>query len=181
MATQYPYPADEYSLIGRVTRSHGLKGEIKILPLQRDTDEFKHYGRIALVATDGRMTELLDIVRWRVQGAQVIIKLDTIDNKSEADLTAGMGVLCSRQDEPVLAEMSPGEGLIGLEVQTIDTIFVGIIEAISYTSAHPILIVRDSGEEVMIPLVDDIMVDRQGSRIIIDPPPGLLDINRAQG
>ena len=57
---------------------------------------------------------------------------------------------------------------------------IGIIEAISYTGAHPILIVRDNGEEFMIPLVDDIMVDRQGSRIIIDPPPGLLDINRAE-
>jgi 16S rRNA processing protein RimM len=76
--------------------------------------------------------------------------------------------------------MSSGEGLIGLEVRTIDAKVVGIIEAISYTGAHPILIVRDNGEELMIPLVDDIMVDRQGSRIIIDPPPGLLDINRAK-
>ena len=102
MASQYPYPAEKFNLIGRVTRSHGLKGEIKVLPLQGNTKEFYNYGRVALVATDGRMTDLLDIVRWRTQGTQVILKLATIDNKSEADLTAGMGVLCSRKDCQIL-------------------------------------------------------------------------------
>ncbi|MBT8344686.1 MAG: ribosome maturation factor RimM [Desulfofustis sp.] len=179
MAPQYPYPAEKFSLVGRVTKSHGLKGEIKVLPLQGDTEEFINYGRVALVATDGRMTELLDIVRWRAQGRQVILKLATIDNKSEADLTAGMGVLCNRHDLPVAAENSSGRELVGLEMLTVDNKVVGIIEAVSHTGAHPIMIVRDNGEEFLIPLVDDIIVDRQGSRLIIDPPPGLLDINRA--
>ena len=179
MAMQYPYPAKKFNLIGRVTRSHGLKGEIKVLPLHGDKEDFNNYSRVALVATDGRMTDLLDIVRWRVQGSQVILKLATIDNKSEADLTAGMGVLCSRQDVAVAAEKSPYAELIGFEVQTIDTKVVGKIEAISLTGAHPIMIVRDNGEELLIPVVDEIVVGRRDSTIIIDPPPGLLDINRA--
>ncbi len=178
MATQYPYPAEKFDLIGKVRRSHGLKGEIKVLPLQRDAKEFNNYGRVALVAADGRMTDLLDIVRCRIQGTQVILKLATIDNKSEADLTAGMGVLCSRQDTAVEDEISSDMSLIGLEVKTVDSIVVGIIEAISPTGAHPIMIVRDNGDEFLIPLVDDIVVDRKDSAIIIDPPPGLLDINR---
>lgn len=179
MAPQYPYPSEEYNLIGRVTRSHGLKGEIKVLPLQGDADEFKNYGRVALVAADGRMTDLLDIVRYRAQGTQVILKLDTIDNKSEADLTAGMGVLCSCQDTSSAAKIRPGSELIGFEVQTIDSKVVGKVEEISHTGAHPIMIVRDNGEEFLIPLVDHIVVEQHDFRIIIDPPPGLLDINRA--
>ena len=178
MATQYPYPAEHFDLIGRVKRSHGLKGEIKVLPLRRDTGIFNNYGRVALVATDGRMTDLLDIVRCRSQGSQVILKLATIDNKSEADLTAGMGVLGSRQDAAIEDEISSDMSLIGLEVRTIDSEIIGIIEAISPTGAHPIMIVRDNGEELLIPLVDEIVVDRNDSAIIIDPPPGLFDINR---
>lgn len=179
MAPQYPYPAEKFNLIGRVTRSHGLKGEIKVLPLQGDTNEFDNYGRVALVAADGRMTDLLDIVRWRTQGTQVILKLATIDNKSEADLTVGMGVLCSRQTLPVSVEQGSSLEMIGLEVLTVDKKVVGIIEAIRDTGAHPIMIVRGNGEEFLVPLVDEIVVDCRESKVIIDPPPGLLDINRA--
>lgn len=179
MASQYPYPADQFDLVGRVTRSHGLKGEIKVLPLQGPKEEFETYGRVALVAADGRMTDLLDIVRWRAQGKQVILKLDTIDSKSEADLTAGMGVLCNRQDRPALAEERLGRDLIGFEVVTVGGVVVGIIETISQTSAHPLMIVISDGREIMIPLVDEMIVDRQETRLIIDPPPGLLDLNRA--
>jgi 16S rRNA processing protein RimM len=179
MAPQYPYPAEEFSLIGRVTRSHGLKGEIKVLPLKGDVKDFEYYGRVALVATDGRMTDLLDIVRWRIQGTQVILKLATIDNKSEADLTAGMGVLCSRQQFPAPPEQGSGFGLIGFEVLTVDHKVVGRVEAVSHTGAHPVMIVRSQSEEILVPLVDEIVVEWCGSRVIIDPPPGLLDINRA--
>lgn len=181
MAPQYLYPAEKFNLIGRVARSHGLKGELKVILLQGDMEDFKNFGRVALVATDGRMTDLLDIVRWRIQGSKVILKLATIDNKSEADLTAGMGVLCSRQDAPVAAEKSPDAELIGREVQTVDGTVVGVIEAISHTGAHPLLVVRDNDEEFLIPLVDDIIIDRRGFTIVIDPPQGLLDINRASG
>ena len=179
MAPQYPYPAEKFNLIGRVTRSHGLKGEIKVLPLQGDTKEFYNYGRVALVATDGRMTGLLDIVRWRTQGRQVILKLATIDNKSEADLTTGMGVLCSRQEFSVVEEPGSFLEMIGREVLTVENKVVGIIEAVRHTGAHPIIIVRDNGEEFLIPLVDEIVVDCGESRVVIDPPPGLLDINSA--
>ena len=179
MASQYPYPAEEFDLIGRVTRSHGLQGEVKVLPLRGDAKGFENYGRVALVAADGRMTELLDIVRWRPQGRQVILKLATIDNKSEADLTSGMGVLCSRQDLPEAPAPGSGLELIGLEVITVDNQSLGRVEEISHTGAHSVLIVRGEQEEFLIPLVDEIVVERRESSLVIDPPQGLLDINRA--
>lgn len=179
MAQQYPYPAEKYVLVGRVTRSHGLKGEIKVLPIQGSIVGLNNYSRVALVATDGRMTDLLDIVRWRPQGKQIILKLDTIDSKSEADLTVAMGVLCARQDSPEAMEEDSGSSLVGLEVVTIADLIVGIVENVSHTGAHPLLIVKNGQEEILIPLVDEMIVDRQESRIVIDPPPGLLEINKA--
>ena len=177
MTPQYPYPADRFELVGRVTRSHGLKGEIKVLPLEGPQQDFNEYSRVALVADDGRMTDLLDIVRWRIQGKLVILKLATIDSKSEADLTAGMGVLCSRQDRPIVEGDREVTELFGLEVVTVDGKHVGTVETISHTGAHPLMIVVSNEEEIMIPVVEEMIVDRQETRIIIDPPPGLLDIN----
>ncbi len=178
MAQQYPYPTEKFVLVGRVTRSHGLKGEIKVIPIPGSIDGFNNYSRVALVATDGRMTDLLDIVRWRPQGTQIILKLDTIDSKSEADLTVAMGVLCARQDSHETTEEDYGSSLIGLQVVTVADLIVGIVDDVSHTGAHPLLIVKNGQEEILVPLVDEIIVDRQESRIVIDPPPGLLEINR---
>ena len=178
MTQQYPYPTEKYVLVGRVTRSHGLKGEIKVLPIQGSIVGLNNYSRVALVATDGRMTDLLDIVRWRPQGKQIILKLDTIDSKSEADLTVAMGVLCARQDSPETMEEDSSSSLVGLEVVTVADLIVGIVENVSHTGAHPLLIVKNGQEEILIPLVDEMIVDCQESRIVIDPPPGLLEINK---
>ena len=178
MAQEYPYPTEKYVLVGRVTRSHGLKGEIKVLPIQGSIVGLNNYSRVALVAADGRMTDLLDIVRWRPQGKQIILKLDTIDSKSEADLTVAMGVLCARQDSPETMEEDSSSSLVGLEVVTVADLIVGIVENVSHTGAHPLLIVKNGQEEILIPLVDEMIVDRQESRIVIDPPPGLLEINK---
>lgn len=178
MTQKYPYPAERFSLVGRVTRSHGIKGELKVLPLQGPNDDFKQYSRVALVAADGRMTEVLDIVRSRVHGRQVILKLDTIDTKNEADLTVEMGVLCLR------GEMRPDAGetddpeLLGTEVATTDGTVIGSVNSVSHTGAHPLMVVQGDSDEYLIPLVDDIVVERTDRKIIIDPPVGLLEINR---
>jgi ribosomal 30S subunit maturation factor RimM len=56
---------------------------------------------------------------------------------------------------------------------------VGTVEMVSHTGAHPLMIVMNEEEEILIPLVEEMIVDRQESKLVIDPPPGLLDINRA--
>lgn len=180
MVSQYPYSAEKFKLIGRVTRSHGLKGEIKVSPLKGSTDIFNNYSRVALVATDGRMTDLLDVVSWRPQGKLVILKLDTIDSKNEADLTVAMGVLCLRSDSlPEDSLNNYTSELIGLQAMTPDKTVIGTIDSISHTGAHPILVIVKDGEEFLVPLVEEIVVARQESGIVIDPPPGLLEINRS--
>jgi 16S rRNA processing protein RimM len=183
MALQYPYRDDRYTLIGTVTRSHGLKGEFKVSTVSSFwelPETLEQYSRVALVATDGRMTELLDIETCRVQGKQVILKLDSIDSKNEADLIASMGVLVSFED---LSEAS-GEPklqphrLVGSPVFTTTGNLVGKLVDVRHTGGHPLLIITDGKEEYLVPLVDEIVVSIDEQRMVIDPPAGLLEINQ---
>lgn len=178
MAPQYPYPTDRFDLVGRVTRSHGIRGEIKVFPLQGSVDEFSNHSRVALVAADGRMTDVLEIKRLKVQGKQVILKLDTIDTKDEADLTVSMGVLGLRGERDNIEDDAPLHGLIGCRITGTDHQLIGIIERIDHTGAHPLLVVNRDRDQFLIPLVDSIIVDRTDDTIVIDPPPGLLEINQ---
>jgi 16S rRNA processing protein RimM len=179
MTLQYPYPADRYMLVGSVTRSHGLKGELKIAPHFRPPEYFKNYSRAALVAVDGRMTELLEITGCRIQKNRVILKLDTIDTKDEADLTIEMGVLVDIE-EAGADERTVAHPLQGLAVWTVDNIFIGEVEAIGGSGAQELLIVKDGAQEYLIPLVKEIVVSADERRLVIDPPDGLLELNRDQ-
>ena len=178
MTLQYPYPADRYMLVGTVTRSHGLKGELKIAPHARPPEHFNNYSRAALVAVDGRMTEQLAITACRVQKSRVILKLDTIDTKNEADLTIEMGVLVDIEEAQTGEHGAAHHPLQGLAVWTVDDILIGEVEAIGGSGAQELLIVSDGAREYLIPLVKEIVVSADEARLVIDPPNGLLELNR---
>jgi len=179
MSEQYSFPADRYVLIGRVSKAHGLKGELKVMPLPEQAEHFRDYSRVALVATDGRMTAPLKLMQSRQQGKQIILKLDSIDSRNEADLTAGMGVLLAKEDLPErLGNKGSSHQLEGLIVKTVERgEIVGTVETFFHNGAHEILVVRHDDKEFLIPLIDEIVIEYNDREILIDPPPGLLEIS----
>ena len=180
MSEQYSFPADTYILIGKVIRAHGLKGDLKIISFSYLPEDFINDSRFALIADDGRMTKPLRSERIRSQGKQIILKLDTIDTRDEAELTIGMGVLLNREDlaDPDAERMYPHQ-LKGLAVRVLSSAeVIGVVESSFSNGAHDIIVVRQGSNEFLIPLVDEIVVSYDDAEIIIDPPPGLLEINQ---
>ena len=176
---QFPYQEDHYVLIGTISRAHGLNGEVKISPRLGQQEHFYDIERLTLIGNDGRMTAALKLLKVRPQGKQLIVKIDTIDTKEEADLTAGMGILLLRED---IIERHDRPSFIqqfeGLIVKTKDPDqVIGIVETVVNYGAQDIMIVRDGPKEYLIPVVEDIVVSHDEKQIIIDPPPGLLEIN----
>ncbi len=183
MSEQFSFPADTYLLVGKIIRAHGLKGDLKMVPFSDFPEHFISQSRFALAAEDGRMTGLLRSERARAQGKLIILKLETIDTRDEAELTIGMGVLLYRDDLPDSAgDRLDSQRLQGLAVRVKATAeILGSIESFFSNGAHLIIVVRDGRQEYLIPLVDDIVVGCDDREMIIDPPPGLLEINKAAG
>ena len=181
MSEQFSSPADKYLLVGKVIRAHGLKGDLKVIPFSDLQKHFITSGRFALAAEDGRMTSLLKSEKTRAQGKFFILKLETIDTREEAELTIGMSVLLCRDDVEDSGEagMDPQQ-MRGLAVRVESTTeIIGVIESFFSNGAHEIIVVRDGSHEYLIPLVDDIVVGFDDRELIINPPTGLLEINKA--
>ncbi len=70
--------------------------------------------------------------------------------------------------------------LIGCEVATVDGEAVGTVRAVEGEAGNHRLSIASDGGEVLVPLVTSICVaiDVGAKRIVIDPPAGLLDVNR---
>ncbi len=178
MSEQYLFPADQYVLVGRVTKAHGLRGELKIILFPDQAEYFYDYSRVALVATDGRMTAMLDLMQIRKQGNKIILKLATIDTKNEADLTVGMGILLLKEDTLDQAgQKRHCRRFEGCTVKSIDRgEIIGTVTGLFHNGAHDILVVRSGSDEHLIPLIDEIVVACNDREILIDPPPGLLEL-----
>jgi 16S rRNA processing protein RimM len=72
------------------------------------------------------------------------------------------------------------DALIGCDVETVAGERVGQVTRIDTFGSAPLLAVKDGRHEMLIPLAEAICVriDPAARRIVIDPPDGLLDVNR---
>lgn len=68
--------------------------------------------------------------------------------------------------------------LIDLDVVTVDGTEIGRITEVSHLPSQDLFVVeRPDGDEVLVPFVEEIVVeiDLDEQRAVIDPPPGLID------
>ena len=178
MTDRFSYPADRYLLIGKVGKPHGLHGEVRLHLYSGQPENVVSYSHLVLVSTTGRLSPSLQVVTCRVKGKTAIVGFESIMGRESAEGLVGMGVLLDRQDLPKGAD---GElywyQLDGLQVLTSDGRTLGRVQKIFSNGAQDILVVGEGNQEFLIPILDSIIVRRTDEELIVDPPPGLLEIN----
>jgi len=182
MAGEYTFPEDTYILLGKVMKAHGLQGDVKFFLFSGQPENLGSYREIVLVDAKGRLSPPLKIARYRSQGKLAIVKLESVSDRSFAEKIEGMGILLAKDQLP---QPSRDEfyyhQYIGKKVVDENGDSLGNVVDIFSNGAHDILVVAGHNEELYIPLVQDIIRDETESELIIQPPPGLLDINRNVG
>ncbi|WP_456387427.1 ribosome maturation factor RimM [Desulfolithobacter sp.] len=173
---------DEYVLLGKVTKPHGIRGEIKVYPYSGDPAGLGLYERIWLSGESGRKISHR-IVRSRVQGRFALLTLSDCTTRDQAENLAGQKLWVRRSEMPEVDEdefyLQDLEGLQVVEYveDRQDGRVIGRITGILDTGAHDILIVRDGAREYLIPVQRDFIVSIDDDKVEVDLPPGLLDIN----
>jgi 16S rRNA processing protein RimM len=104
------------------------------------------------------------------------VKIEGVADRTAAEALVGAEVLAPRED---LGD--PGEGrhfwadLEGLPVVTAAGDAVGKVTGLYETGGVDVLVVTGERGEKLVPLAPYVEVDREGRRIVVDPPEGLLD------
>jgi len=179
MIDSFSFPAEKFILIGKVVKAHGLRGEIKIHSFSGQPANLSNYKQLVLVDKDGHLSPPLQIKKSRAVGKIGIVQLANIDNRTQAERICSMGVLIDKKELPQLNgnEFYYHE-LIDLPVQTEDGRLLGKVINIFFNGAQEIMEIRGKGQHYLIPVIQDVIVYRDKNKIIIAPPPGLLDINK---
>ncbi|MEU5159281.1 ribosome maturation factor RimM [Streptomyces sp. NPDC020875] len=165
-------------VVARIGRAHGIRGEVTV-EVRTDEPELR-LGPGAVLATDPAGTGPLTIETGRVHSGRLLLRFAGVTDRNGAE--ALRNTLLIADVDPDETPEDPDEyydhQLVDLDVFLADGTAVGRITEISHLPSQDLFIVeRPDGEEVMIPFVEEIVasVDLAEQRIVVVPPPGLLD------
>ncbi len=171
---------DRMVAVGRIARAHGLRGEVIVDPFT-DFPEARFGSGSQLFAAVGERVVELRVADVRFHRGRPIVGFERVSDIDSAERLAGVEL---RVPESALAPLPPDtyyeHDLVGCRVETVEGLPVGAVRAVEAASGATRLIVASSTAEVDVPLVDAICVrvDTAARAIVIDPPPGLLDLNQ---
>jgi 16S rRNA processing protein RimM len=178
MIDVFIYPTATHLLIGKITGAHGLGGDVRIVSFSGQPENIKGYKQLITVSSSGQCSPPYKVERSRTKGRSAIVHLASIDTRDQAEALTGLGVLLPKEDLP---QPEKDEFYLyhmeGLPVTTVDGRRLGTVAHIFSNGAQDLLVVRDAKEEYLIPVLDSVIVFHDAEKIVIAPPPGLLEIN----
>ena len=169
--------------VGRVVRPHGRRGEVVVESETDFADERFREGETLYWAPSDQLGPVR-VKSSRPYDGRWVVAFEGIGSIDEAEGLRGLEL---RIPPDALRPLGPGayytHDLIGCLVETAAGGRVGVVIGVRFGSGAPLLAIDDGDGEVLVPLADHICrtVDVGGRRIVIDPPPGLLELNRRAG
>lgn len=173
-------------VVGRIGRAHGIRGEVVVEVRTDDPDA--RFARGVYLATDPVAAGPLRIAGLRRHASRLVVRFEGVSDRDSAERLRGttLGVESIELAELADPDEFHDHELLGLSVVTTDGEAVGTVTDILH-HAQDLLVIQpacpgaDSPEraERLIPFVRQLVphVDVVGGTMVIDPPPGLLELD----
>jgi 16S rRNA processing protein RimM len=166
-------PTPEWVVVGRITRAHGVRGEVAVLVLSEVVERFEPGSRLYLDETAARPVTVSAV---RPHRQRLLVEFEGVRDRSQAEALQGSYLFVPAGSAPELPE---GEfwthELIGCEVVTDTGRPLGRIREVIHTPANDVWAAEGQDGEVLIPALKDVVgsVDVAGRRIVVREIEGL--------
>lgn len=166
-------------VVGRIGRAHGIRGDV-LVDVRTDDPEAR-FAVGSVLVTDPAAAGPLTVERMRWHSGKLMVAFEGYPDRTAAEQLRGTLLVIDSDDLSPLDD--PDEfhdhELIGLAVVTTEGTPVGEVGEIIHGPAGDLLAVRRAeGGEALIPFIREFVptVDVSGGRIVVSPPPGLLEL-----
>ncbi|MBQ3426383.1 MAG: ribosome maturation factor RimM [Clostridia bacterium] len=163
--------------VGKIVNTHGLRGEVKVVPWMDAAEDFEELTHIYIKTRHELISATVAAVRY--QKNNLIVKLREYDDINEIEQYKGCVLLAERSELP---ELEDGAhyivDLIGLDVYTEEGEYVGVIADVFNTGANDIYDVKREGKRnLLLPVIDDVVkdIDMDTGRVTVNIMEGLDD------
>lgn len=160
--------------IGKIVNTHGLKGEVKIMPWCSYPEFICEFDTLYL--DEGKNT--LEVINARVNKNMVIASFDGIDSPELAQGLRNKVLYMNRNDVQLEDGCYFFQDLIGMEVYDADNNnLYGTIDDIIETGANDVYSIKCGEKNYLIPAIPDVVIetDLENGKMLIRPLKGLFD------
>lgn len=169
----------DYLEAGKIVNTHGLRGEVKIVPWTDTPDTFEDIPYVFIKKKSGE--EKLTVKSVKYQKGNIIVKFAEINSIEDAEKYRNAVLLVDRSVMPELPEGSYYiTDLIGLPVyEMTDGRLLGTIQDVYSTPSNDIYEVKREGQKpLLIPVIDDIerIIDLDNKKVTVKLLEGLEDL-----
>lgn len=168
---------EQYLEVGKITSTHGVKGEVKVVPLTDDPQRFEELKWVFL--DKGNSMEKYNIDSVKYQKNNVILKFREVKDMDTAQSLKGVMLKVDRQNAVKLPKDSFFIcDLIGLQVYDETGVLLGKLNNILKTGSNDVYIINDDkGKETLIPALKSVVkkISIEEGKIIVIPQEGLVD------
>jgi 16S rRNA processing protein RimM len=171
-------------VVGRIGRPHGIRGDVTV-EVRTDDPELR-FTAGSVLRTEPAAAGPLTVESARWHSGRLLVSFAGLADRDQAGELRGLFLVV---DSAELEDVGDPEEfrdyqLIGLAVQTTAGEHVGQVSDVLHHGQNLLVIAgagARAGAEILIPFVAALVpdVDVAAGRVVIDPPPGLLDPDAA--
>lgn len=159
---------DDLICVGHILGAQGVKGWVRVFSNTSPRENIVSYS--PWVVEQGLRRDTI-AVSGRLQGKNVLARLEGIEDRSQAEELAGCKIFINAQQLP-----EPEEGeyywsdLIGLAVESVQGEPLGVVASMLETGADDVMVLKGDRERLIPFVLDQIVteVDLANQRMVVD-------------
>ncbi len=172
---------DDLREIGRLGKPHGIRGEVKVIPLSDDPDLFFGLERV-FIGQDEECARAFDIASIRPvvskRGLTILLSLKEIQNRDLIESLRGQKLFAKESELPGLDEDEFTYGdIVGFTAVSEDGEVLGTVTDVIDRPPQDLLVLsRIKKRDVMIPFVSEFIkaVDTENRKVTVSVIEGML-------
>jgi 16S rRNA processing protein RimM len=163
-------PSPGFVLVGRVIAPHGVDGAVRVYSF---TDSPERFTPGTIVYVRGLPYHLDGVTK---NGNTLVLSFGGVDSLEDAAVFRGAIVeVPEKEVYPLQEGFYYHFQIIDLQVFSVQGQWLGIVKDILSTGANDVFLIQGGEREVLVPALDDVVVDVdiERKRMIVDIPEGL--------
>lgn len=166
----------QYTAIGKIISTHGIKGEVKLYPL---TDDIRRFDTLVL-AYIGEEKLKVNVSGVKYNKNVPIIRFDEFNNINQVLQFKDEYLYV---DDENLVELDEDEyfifDLVDCTVEDMKGNYIGILKDIINNPSNDVYVIHDGNKEYLIPAIKEFVkeIDIDNKLVRIDPIEGMIEWN----
>ena len=159
----------EYLLLGEIVRPQGIRGEVKVRHYTDDPERF--YDLDVVFLKRGESYDEVNVEDARVQGDDVYLKLEGIDDRNEAEKLRGIQLWVDRdnavelgEDEVFIAD------ILGAKAYDTKGNPVGVLKDVLTPGGVDVFVLKTPKGNLMFPALKEVLLEMNAEegRLVLD-------------